>query len=496
MRSTIFSALLLSLLLVCAGAASAATFTATKVVDTNDGTCDADCSFREAVVAANATVDNDTVAFSSLFNTSQTITLSLSEVVIAANGSLTITGPGANLLTLDGNQASRIITMSPASVVTLDGLTFTRGNGVSPTNTNTGGAIHTNGGSLTLTNSIVTGNQTTGVSGGIRNSGTGSSLTVINCTISNNTAGSSGGGIQSFSTSTVVISGSTISGNTNLSGSGGGLMVAGVGHIINSTFAGNTANGTGGGGLFTSGSLFTMTHSTIMGNMSVANGGGVHRGTTNVNGFIRNSIIAGNTGPSPDVSNSAGGLQSQGNNIIGNTGTSTGWVASDLLNTNPQLGPLANNGGPTQTFLPQSGSPAIEGGQNCVLNASCTANNAPINVTTDQRGIARPAGPLVDIGSVEVGAAASTATIIGRVLTANGRPIRGANVFISGTTNPVGYSSSLGYFRIEGVITGQSYQITATAKGYSFTPQTVAVNGNISDLVITAQPVADFGEQK
>ena len=384
--------------------APAANFTVTKVADTNDGTCDADCSLREAIAAANAAAGDDTILFSSLFSTAQTIVLSGSEMVVTANGSLTINGPGANLLTLDGNMASRIISLSAAVTATIDGIRFTRGNGVGAVNTGSGGAIQTNGGVLTLSNCIVTGNQTTGTAGGARNSGTGSVLTVVNCVFSNNTAGSSGGAIQNFSTSNLVVINSTFSGNQiGSTGSGGAIQANGMAEFINSTFSGNMAGGTtGGGAISTNGTLFRMTNSTVVGNTSTANGGGIHRPTTNVNGFIRNSIIAGNTGPSPDVSNSTGGLQSQGNNIIGTVGTSTGWIGSDLLNTNPMLGPFADNGGFGFTYLPLAGSPAIDGGQNCVLDLSCSANNPSIPVVIDQRGITRPQGAAVDIGSVEV----------------------------------------------------------------------------------------------
>src|SRR5687768_4590912 len=89
----------------------AATFTVTKIADTNDGTCDADCSLREAVGAAGATADNDVIEFSStVFGTVQTITLSGTDIIINGNGTLLIDGPGANLLTISGNNTSRIIT--------------------------------------------------------------------------------------------------------------------------------------------------------------------------------------------------------------------------------------------------------------------------------------------------------------------------------------------------------------------------------------------------
>src|SRR5687768_5382870 len=80
----------------------AANFTVTKIADTNDGACNADCSLREAVAAANSTPDNDEILFAANpFSTSQTIALAVTEIVITNNGSLTITGPGADRLTID-----------------------------------------------------------------------------------------------------------------------------------------------------------------------------------------------------------------------------------------------------------------------------------------------------------------------------------------------------------------------------------------------------------
>ena len=112
------------------GTANAATYTVTKTADTNDGVCDADCSLREAVTAANASADNDEIVFdAAVFFTPQTITLSGTEIVILQNGSLKITGPGFQKLTISGNNLSRIITISRATAA-ISGIRFTGGNGV------------------------------------------------------------------------------------------------------------------------------------------------------------------------------------------------------------------------------------------------------------------------------------------------------------------------------------------------------------------------------
>ena len=87
---------------------------------------------------------------------------------------------------------------------------------------------------------------------------------------------------------------------------------------------------------------------------------------------------------------SQGSINSLGHNLIGNTSGSSGWVASDQLNTDPLLNPPANNGGPTPTQSLQLSSPAIAMG-NC--------NIAPA-VTTDQRGVARKT-PACDVGAYE-----------------------------------------------------------------------------------------------
>lgn len=397
------------LLALLAATAGAATYTVTKIADTNDGTCDSDCSFREAIGAANATTDDDIIAFSGLFSTPQTITLAGSEIVMTLNGTLTVNGPGADKLTISGNNSSRIISVNRA-IANISGITFTAGNGVGAQDSGRAGAIYNWGGTTIISDSVLTGNSAN-LGGALNNSASNQptpavpgNLTLIRCEVENNTATSSGGSLQNFSTSSLTISDSSFTGNASTGGTigGGAIAVNGMVRISNSTFSGNSAAASGGG-IQSNGSLLLLTNVTISGNTSGSNGGGLHRGTTNVNGFIRNSIIAGNNGTaaSPDVTNSANGLASQGNNIIGNVGTSTGWIASDLQNTNPLLSPLGNHGGQGMTFALLSGSPALNAGQNCVVDLTCAANNPPAAITTDQRGATRPTEKIVDIGAFE-----------------------------------------------------------------------------------------------
>jgi hypothetical protein len=100
------------------------------------------------------------------------------------------------------------------------------------------------------------------------------------------------------------------------------------------------------------------------------------------------------TASGPDA---LGTVASEGNNLIGKTNGSSGWVGSDLTGTvaaplNPLLGPLANYGGPTQTIALLPGSLAIGAGDNAFI---------PTGVTTDQRGLPRIVNTVVDIGSFE-----------------------------------------------------------------------------------------------
>jgi CSLREA domain-containing protein len=375
-----------------------AVYTVSKIADTNDGTCDADCSFREAVTAANATPDNDTVYFAlPLFASPQTITLSGTEIVIANNGSLTVYGTGANRLTISGNNASRIISISDNAVVNISHIRFTGGTGGGAANTGRGGAIYNNGGTTVISHCVFTGN--TGANGGAMNNATAGTLTITDSVLANNNATSVGGALQNFSTSTLHIINTAITGNTCGTSSTGGGAMQGNGAITmtNVTMSGNSSQASGGG-LYYNGTGLTMTNTTIAGNTAATNAGGLHKSTSTNNANIRNSIIAGNTGgASPDITNV---INSLGNNVIGTVGTSTGWIGSDLQNQNPLLSPIGSYGGSGLSQALLTGSPAINAGQDCVKDLTCATNNPPVAVSADQRGAAR--SNTVDIGAFEV----------------------------------------------------------------------------------------------
>jgi CSLREA domain-containing protein len=388
----------------------AANYTVSKTADTNDGVCDADCSLREAVTTANATADNDTIYFAlPLFASAQTIVLSSGEIVFANNGTLTIYGTGANRLTISGNNASRIFASSASAVVNLHHLRLTAGNGAGTVNTGRGGAVYNVGGTMTIADSILTGNSA-GNGGALNNAASTNpsvpaSLTMINCLVSNNSATSSGAAMQNFSTSTMnIINSSIINNTTSTTGVAGALQANGTVNISNSTVSNNSAPAGTGGGVYFNGSSMIMTNVTIVNNTSGIGAGGLHRtGTNPLN--VRNTIIAGNTGAAatPDA---FGAINSQGNNIIGTVGTSTGWIASDLQNQNPMLTPLGFYGGINFSHAPLMaggtntiGSPAINGGQNCVRDLTCATANPPVAIAADQRGA--PRADTVDIGAYE-----------------------------------------------------------------------------------------------
>jgi hypothetical protein len=370
-----------------------------------------------------------------------TITLNGTELVL--NRSLTLTGPGANLLTVSGNNASRVFSVTGASVA-ISGLTVS--NGITSSTTLYGGGIYNNAGTLSLTNVTVSNNTSAYAGGGIMNlsgtlsvrnstisgntarntnsalgsgnsfgggiavAGPGAGLTLTNSTISGNTATTTvsgvnglGGGIYSEQVTDVInsaISGNTASGTISTRGAGGGVNNSGSGTviIINSTLSGNRS-GDNGGGLTNSGTA-SLVHSTVTDNTSTFGGGVRNFGTCR----LRNTIVASNTATTDsDVRNGTSpAFTSLGHNLIGTMGGATGFTNGsngDIAGTNAspvnaRLGALANYGGLTKTHELQSDSPAINAGNNALI---------PAGITTDQRGngFARLKGGRTDIGSFE-----------------------------------------------------------------------------------------------
>jgi len=216
------------------------------------------------------------------------------------------------------------------------------------------------GKSATLEGLTVRGGRTDRGGGGIYNAGT---LTLTNVTLSGNSARENGGGIYNER--------STLT-------------------LTNVTLSGNKAN-QAGGGIWTNWTL-RLAFSTLTGN-SAASGGGlrIESGTTELRGVILSGNTA-NTGPE-----CAGRLTSRGHNLIRSNASCTFTPqATDILGRDAGLAPLADNGGPVATHLPNPGSPVL----NRVPAGNCI-NLEGRPVARDARGVARPQGGNCEIGAVE-----------------------------------------------------------------------------------------------
>ena len=471
------------------------TFTVTNTNSSGAG------SLQQAILNANALTGKDIIKFGGLFTDAIADTITLAGSPLSITDDLKIDGTGADLLTVSGNNASRVFNISSHATVEIKGLTITKGNGdnseivggggiynqgtltlsnasISSNNGETGGGIY-NTGSLTVSNSTISENNSYFRGSGIYNTGVtkvidstinnnvagyyaggiyndGGTLTVSNSTISSNTGGTAyyfqgeGGGI--YNTGTATVSNSTINGNiaelgggiyntatlsvTNstidgnkvfsiYSGSdGGGIYNSGAATVSNSTISGNEAEF--GGGIYNNRGTLTVSNSTIALNTAIrlqivhsgyeyGDGGGIYNSNSGTI-IVKNSIVASNFDtPNDDPANAinldlVGNFISNGYNLIGRLGSSTGFNASEQLTvaiTEVIDTTLRNNGGPVKTHALVTGSPAINGGKNADVPLDTTDQDGDGNITEqvpfDQRGsgFARISGGKVDIGAFE-----------------------------------------------------------------------------------------------
>ena len=225
-----------------------------------------------------------------------------------------------------------------------------------------GGGILNLGGSVSISTSLLTLNTANRAGGGIEDNA-GSMLTVTDSTIQGNDAGNApgnGGGVHITGAGNVVIETSTIAGNT--ANEGGGLWNSSTGTLTmtNSTLSGNTASGSDGGGLFnTSGGTVAIDSATItLNSASTSSGSGIAAGSSGVT--MTNTIVAQNPGMGTEE-NLSGSITSEDFNLIGDAdnGVLIGPTVNTIFAADAFLLPLTNNGGPTETHFPASGSPAI-----------------------------------------------------------------------------------------------------------------------------------------
>ncbi|HTU15849.1 MAG TPA: right-handed parallel beta-helix repeat-containing protein [Solirubrobacterales bacterium] len=420
-------------------AAQAADFT---VNNTND---DGAGSLREAITFANLTpATGDRI----LFQSGLSGRVELESDLPALNGPLVIEGPGAADLAIDGNESFGIF--STTSDTTVTGLTLANGDAagggaigsdggdlilegvhLDGNSATSGGAVWINGTSLELRDSEVSGNTATEGAGILA---TGSVVTVTGSKISGNqalTGIAMGGGISITGdpSTRLTVDGSEISGNA--AQRGGGIFTLGAQTEIDSSLiVGNSAMYSAGMGLggLSFATQDSITNSTITENVATVAGGGI----TGVNNNLKldSSTVTGNKVTSPPLpfakgagfAMGGGGSEISNSIVSGNTpadlstlpsttypvavpaGSIDGSFSligeksdalfaesvagSNIASTDPQLGPLAENGGPTRTMLPADTSPAVNKGM------------SPL--TVDQRGLTRP----IDFNSIPFSTAA------------------------------------------------------------------------------------------
>jgi CSLREA domain-containing protein len=355
--------------LAAAGPAGAATVTPNIFSDEFDAVPDSTCSLREAIESTNDNADFGGCTHTGNYASDDTVLLLAGTYQL----SRPTTGPGndeGDLEVFSGD----VLTIEPpaGSGATIDGGDHDR--------------VFGNSGWLTL----------------------------ARVTIQNGSTAGGGGGIANHDGGQLSVRDSAIVGNeTGMSGSGGGLVASGSvsTELTNVTISGNRA-GYIGGGVAAFGPSVTLNNVTVTGN-SAFGGGGI---AAEVDGAIslRNSVVAGNTalggeGNGNDCRKllSEGEIESLGFNLIGTTTSCVGVFtpgAGDLTGVGGQLGPLAFNGGATQTHALLTGSPAIDAG-----NPAAVGSGGNSCAVTDQRGLTRPQGARCDIGAFELVPAAPPA---------------------------------------------------------------------------------------
>lgn len=381
-------------------------------------------SLRQAILDAN---DNGfRVEDAIVFAHNLTGTIHLESSLPKISNPLSIVGPGADRISIDGGGGSnpsepdangfRLLEIgfrsgSPEDVK-ISGLTFTGGD-----HNQNGGAIASFW-DLTIHDSVITGNAGNLGGGVYQRNG---SLTLLNSNVSQNAASQSGGGIVTFSLDDTLIQDSTVDGNTATTG-GGIANFAGEISIANSTISGNSATITGGGIYNARDSFLTIRTATVSGNSSSYGAGltnleeaRVLSSTIAANISNRSSRGIENNGSRLSLFNSIvegevthfdmGSDLTGSNNLFGATSDNFPIVGTNnLFNLDPRLGPLEENGGLTKTHALLVGSPALDAG-----NISFQPGTFGVPIVNDQRGAgyARIAdgdgsdGPRLDIGAFE-----------------------------------------------------------------------------------------------
>jgi len=348
----------------------AGTITVTSAADSGGGT------LRAALASAN---DGDTINFA--LPTPAKITLTSGELLVAK--SVSILGPGATNLVVDGNAANRVLHIGSNTVVTITGLTITNGyaSGFGFA-VSSGGGIYNDHATLTVNSCALSGNYGA-FGGGIFNDGQSNrsaTVTVANSTLSGNQAGAAG----------AICNMGNLGGNASL-------------QLLNSTISSNWASIYGGvfnNGVQGNASLHVL-NSTFSGNSSEARNGDASIRNYQGSVTIGSTILGGGGQGEENLRIDSGGtITSLGYNLT------TDWNgggfltnATDLAFTDPKLGPLQDNGGPTFTHAFICRSPAIDAGKN--FSGSATDQRGSARTFNDPSAPNTAGGDGTDIGAFE-----------------------------------------------------------------------------------------------
>jgi cysteine-rich repeat protein len=336
-----------------------------------DGVCEhtaaaGDCTVQAAVQESNAWSEHDSIILPAGDFPADPL-LEIADSAIVA-------GAGASATTIFGNGLDTVLYFYLNVDVTLVGVTVTGGHGM-----NVGGAITMSGGAqLTLIDCVVSGNQTTNVGGGVYVDN--GSLLMIGTTVTDNSAGNVGGGVYIGPGSSGRILNSTITAN-HAGNTSGGIGNEGRLTLNNVTVTDNTCGNTGAG----VDNDFDGGPSLLVANSIIAN--------NNIVRFFNSAIVP---------QDCKGPITTRGYNLL--EATTFGCeldgpgLGTDILGQDPQLGPLADNGGPTPTQAIPDTSAAVNAGNPAVPGSGAV----DACEGSDQRGIDRPSGLRCDIGAFEL----------------------------------------------------------------------------------------------
>lgn len=495
-------------------------------VSPGDGVCadgNGACSLRTAVQEANALAGDDMIVLPAgvyvltIVGASEDLGAS-GDLDIADN--LTINGAGIEATILDGGQVDRVLHVLEGSKVQVNAVTVRNGRTPDGDNGEDGGGI-ANAGELLLSDCQVTSNATGngvgamgagGLGGGIWNGG---ALTLRRTIVSDNATGNGGeggeggygGGLYNAYAATLTLEESSVTGNrtgagdgTGSGGSGAGLFNVGAAVLTNSTISGNQTAAGGWGGAISNVGELSVRNITISGNRAGGHGGGVDNasdaavefknatvvenaadedrdgfgeggGFYNEGGVVQasNSLVALNrSGDQP--MDCRGDLTSQGFNLIQTTNGCAigGDPTGNLVGLDPQVGPLADNGGATLTHALLANSPAIDRG-----NPLAPGGGGAACLSSDQRNLER-SDRRCDIGAFEMRIDDSHTVV---------KSVEGVGVYQFGPTDVMIEVSFPGVqlttltveqfdgeppYASEGIVDGRYWRITANPEARNF----------------------------